>query len=425
MKKDLLKKAAAVLLGVCLTFGAVANMTACSLFGIGGNDNGIVKPDPSDPENPAIDPDEPGVDPSDPENPAIDPDEPGVDPSDPENPATDPDEPGVEPSDPENPAIDPDEPGVDPSDPENPAIDPDEPVVDPEPEEPELPTREEIIAAADTIYGYRVNNRGTDYIRDENGEPIVEFKSDELYDTVIDVFKNKPLSSTISVSFYDNYYGKFSEVNDLYRNYNQDDELYIIASLCEYENPKSENNKTLKILEIPIDLSSNSFKDLENQLNSLVPLNIKTTNYDYKVSNLDYETENYFQVGDDTNPKEYLDKCVELAYLNEEKPENALILFQNSNFELASYDIGNHYKIDIKVVTFGDNEITIDNREVRSSSVIGNGWIKNVYNYENDIANGKKYVAIVKNGTETITEIGEIDYNESITDQFLEAKQAN
>ncbi len=75
--------------------------------------------EPTDPENPPVDPDP--EQPTDPENPPVDPDP--EQPTDPENPSVDPDP--EQPTDPENPPVDPEQP-----------IDPDNPSVDPNPEKP-------------------------------------------------------------------------------------------------------------------------------------------------------------------------------------------------------------------------------------------------------------------------------------------------
>lgn len=407
MKKGFLKKLGTIVLGAFMavsTIGFTVGLTACNFDD--DNDHEIVTPVPDqEPDDPIIDPDDPSIE--DPDDGKQDPDD-GKE--DPENP------PIEEPEDPDK-----EDPDDGKEDPDNPPIEePEEPV---NPPEPDKPSREELIEAFDSIYGYTVSASGDDFIRDENGEPIKTFKSDELYETVETFLKTKTMTATNLTTLYENYYGKFSTVEHLFTNYSDQDNEYTIASLCEYEEPETENDKCFKIVQIPMDLNSNSFEILEQNLNALRPLDITRTEYDYKVSNLDYATEDYFTIDVDQNDKEFLDKCVDLAYLNEQKPQNSLILFQNGTSEPAGYDIGNHYKIDMKVITFGDSEISIDNREVRSSGVLGAGWVNNIMNYEKDIQDGHTYVVIQENGSKLITNVDKIDYNEDISKSIQNAKQ--
>lgn len=401
--KGILKKVGTAVLALSLFSGAAAaTMTACNFFGQEEDPNpGIVNP---------VDPD----DNKEPDDPVII--EPG-DPDDEKDPEEKPDENPDEKPDDEK------EPDKDPDDEQNPDENPDD-EKDPDDEQgPEKPTRDELLEAEDAIEGYKLNNSGDDFVRDENGNPIKFFKTDEIYDTVMERL-DKPISDTITAPLKDGFYGRYSSVDVLCANYNSSEKTYTIISLCEYEKTGLENPKTLSVVTFPMDIevADNKFSKLEEQIAEWKPKNIEDERFDYKVSNLDYDKEEYFTIDVDQDDKEFLDKCVDLAYLDDQKPQNALILFQNSSDESSGYDIGIHNRIDIKVITFGD-EISIDNREIRSSAQIGIGWVENVMNYEKDKEEGHTYVVLQKNSVKTITNVDKIEYNENLIEDIKEANQ--
>ncbi len=410
--KGILKKVGTAVLALSLFSGAAAaTMTACNFFGQEEDPNpGIVNPvDPDDnkePDDPVIiEPDDPDDEKDPEENPDEKPDE---KPDDEKEPDKDPDD---EQNPDENPDKDPDENPDDEKDPDD-------------EQGPEKPTRDELLEAEDAIEGYKLNNSGDDFVRDENGNPIKFFKTDEIYDTVMERL-DKPATATITTPLKYGYYGEYSSVDVLCANYNSSEKTYTIISLCEYEKTGLENPKTLSVVTFPMDIDAadKKFSKLEEQIAEWKPKNIEDERFDYKVSNLDYDKEEYFTIDVDQDDKEFLDKCVDLAYLDDQKPQNALILFQNRSEEFPAFDIGSHIKIDIKIITFDDSEILIDNREVRSSSVIGDGWVRNIMNYEKDQEEGHTYVVMLENGSKTITNVDKIEYNENLIEDIKDANQ--
>lgn len=391
MKKGFLKKLGTIVLGAFMavsTIGFTVGLTACNFDD--DNDHEIVTPVPDpEPDDPIIDPDDPSIE---------DPDDGKEDPDDGKD---DPDIPPIE--EPEDP--DKEDPDDGKEDPDNPPIEePEEPV---NPPETDKPSREELIEAFDSIYGYTVSASGDDFIRDENGEPIKTFKSDEVHATVIKIFKDKPLAEGSANSCYQALYGTYSSVEDIFMNYNEIDKVYTIASLCEYANPRTENDKTLKVVEIPMDLSTNSFSDLETDLRGMSFGKITTNSYDYKVSYLD-TAEEYF-----VENKEYLDACVEIAVEQSSMPQ--LILFEQEFVSNGTDMSGSYHTTPMHIVSLNGNEIQVVSKDIHSSSQMGDGWKQNIIDKNEDYVvidiENKKTIA-------TITREDYLDYNENIVDEL-------
>lgn len=397
MKKGFLKKMGALALGIFMITSTTIGLSACHLLPDDDNNHEIVTPDPDDPVidpgDPTIDPDDPSVDPDDP---TIDPDDPTIDPDDP---VTEPDEPVTEPDDP--------------------VIEPGDPVVDPDPE-PDLPTLDEIEKAYDSIEGYEVTPNGADFVRDEYGDPIIVFKHDELYETVENFLKTKTMTSTNLTTLYDNYYSKFSTVKHLLTNYSDEDHKYTIMSLCEYDEPETENDKCLKIVEIPMNLTANSFNKLEDDLFALRPLDITRTEYDYKVSNIDY-ADGYIPNGSEYTDKEFLDACVNVVFPNS-SIKYRLVLFEQHISLPAGDNLGIQRRIPFTILTLEDNKIYLEKKEIRSSSQFGN-WVENVINYEENKSNGNNWVVIYDTQSKTNkVNLEEFVYNEALVDKIADAQ---
>lgn len=394
--KGFRKRAAAVALGVCMAAGAALGLAACDWV---ADDPAVSNPSDSggtlfEPEDPVTEPEEPSAG--------------GTETEDPEQGGTETEEPTTQPEEPEQggetETEDPEQGGT--AEPEEPA--------------PSGPSLDEIMAAYDLIYGYEVTADGRDFVRDESGDPITVFKHEELYETVMDRF-NEPISDITTTPMRHSFYGDFSEAETLFVNYNSGKSLYTIVSLCEYESPETENIRCLKIVEVPLDISSNSFSELETQLDDLRPKHVEHYGYDYKLSNLELGKEEYFDIDRGVEDVVFLNKCVDLAYLGEEQPQNPLILFKADSFELAGFNIGNHHMIEMYIVSFNNDTVVIDDREVRSSSVIGDGWVNNVMNYETDIENGHTYVVIIQRGSQELANLDKVFYNDYLIEKILAA----
>lgn len=287
-----------------------------------------------------------------------------------------------------------------------------------EPEKPEdnKPTRDELLAELDKIYGKVLNYNGDDFIRDENDEPITAFKHDELYETIMDIFQNKPMIEGSSFSYYDNFYGDYSSIEDIFRNYNREEKVYTIASLCEYSNPRTENDKTLKIVEIPMDLSSNSFSDLQNQLDNLVLYQVKAENYDYKVSNIEY-ADDYLPEGMGYSDKEFIDGITTAFYKDSTKPQNVLVLLEDLETSSGGYNLGIHDIVDTIVVEINDDNVSIKTKTIRISER-GNNFCYNLINNYND----ESYVFVSDVLTEKNINLYQTSVNTSLIDDITSAQ---
>ena len=415
--KGFRKRAAAVALGVCMAAGAALGLSACDWV---ADDPAVSNPSDSgggtlfDPEDPVTEPEEPSAG--------------GTETEDPEQGGTETEEPTTQPEEPEQggetETEDPEQGGTETEDPEQGGSETEDPeqggTTEPEEPAPSGSSLDEIMAAYDTIYGYQVTADGRDFVRDESGDPITVFKHEELYETVQN-FLNSEVSSSSTTTYTSYFYGKFSTVERLLANYNSEENIYTIITLCGYANPETENVRCLNILEIPMDLSSNSFLALEDQLKDVKPKNMNSINYDYKLSNIEYDTEEYFTINVEQDDKAFLDKCVDLAYLGEEQPQKALILFKAHDGQGAGFNIGNHTLIEMYIVSVVNNTVVIDNRQVRSSAVIGDGWVRNVMNYETDIENGHTYVVIFQNESQELANLDKVFYNENLIEEIIAA----
>ncbi len=368
MKKLLKKFGVAVLsLGV---LASAATYTACNFF---------EKEDPTEDQNPitvVVDDPDPEENPS--QSGIIDPEEENPSSSEPEEPVDE----NPSPSEPEEP--------VD----ENPSpSEPEEPVDDQgENSGGSLPTLDELAAEKDKIYGRVLNDAETNFVGDE---PV--FKSDELYDVVMERFEESVAPGIIDTNFIDGVFANYSEYQLFYSNYDYDKELYTLAYLCEYSNTSRDNNKCLRILEIPMDLSENSFSALRTQLQDLLPKNIDTYSYDYRISNIDYD-EDYLPSTSNVNIKSFIDACILAAYRDTTVPDNVLILLEDYEFSAGAHNLGANAVINVILVELNDDDITIKNKIIYAAE--GDTWfgVTLVNHYDDD-----SYVVVVNGVKDTVT----------------------
>ena len=272
------------------------------------------------------------------------------------------------------------------------------------------------MAAYDDIYGYQVTNDGRDFVRDESGNYVKVFKSDELYETVMNVLQNKPLAEGSANSCYKSLYGLFSSFEDIFRNYNNEEKVYTIASLCEYSNPRTENDKTLKIIEIPMDLSSNSFSELESYLTNMNFGSVKTTTYDYKVSNIDY-ADDYLLETIPYSDKEFVDGCINAVY-GGQKPNLVLGLLKDYTFSPGGNDLGMQQVLEMAVVEIDNNNVSVFTKSLRIAEK-GNGFVYNILNNYND----SSYVVILDGDkSDKAINLDKVSYNETLINEISSAQ---
>ncbi len=208
---------------------------------------------------------------------------------------------------------------------------------------------------------------------------------------------NESISDTTAASFIDNYFSRFSEYQLFYSNYDYDKELYTLAYLCEYSDTSRDNNKCLRTLEIPMDLSENSFSALRTQLEDLRPKNIDVSTYDYLVSNIDYD-DGYLPSSSNVDDKSFIDACILAAYRDTTVPDNVLILLEDYQSSPGGYDLGVHYIIDVTLVELNDDDITFRNKILYVSEK-NDGVGYNLVNHYDD----ESYVYVKDGGDTTVT----------------------
>lgn len=397
--KGFRKRAAAVALGVCMAAGAALGLAACDWV---ADDPAVSNPSDSgggtlfDPEDPVTEPEEPSAG--------------GSETEDPEQGGTETEEPTTQPEEPEQggetETEDPEQGGT--TEPEEPA--------------PSGPSLDEIMAAYDVIYGYEVTADGRDFVRDESGNPITVFKNEELYETVQN-FLDQTISATSSTTFRSRFYGDFSQVETLLANYNATEKEYTILSLCEYENARSENDRALSILEIPMDIdaANNTFSELELQLDALVPKNLTATEYDYKLSNIEYADDYLLEVLPYSD-KEFADGCINAVYGGGAKPGIVLGLLEDYTTSAGGNDLGMQQVANMAILAIENNTVTVFTKSLRIAER-GNGFVYNILHNYNDTS----YVVILDGDTldgdetEKTINLDKIFYNENLIEEILAA----
>ena len=230
----------------------------------------IVIPDPPiivNPDNPIDEPDDPVEKPDDP---VIE---------EPDNPPT-----------PDEPIEEPDEPVIDV--PDDPVIeDPDQPDNPPEEEEPEKLTEAELKENENRIYQYVAKADNSGWELDSRGNPVEVFNKEGVRDafneymtTEFPGLDESPLDAKLS---------GFNNKEQIFTNYDDENEKYQMGYLCEYKKPDIHGNtQRFVTLEMPIDLGdyNNSIENLKEKLSDTLPREISTgAEYSYSYSNLDRE----------------------------------------------------------------------------------------------------------------------------------------
>ena len=263
MKREKILKALAVLgLATTLTLTATA-FVGCD----NGKTHGVI-----------VDPPIIVVDPPEPDEPVIDePDDP-VD----EKPVDEPDDPVID--EPDEPVIDePDEPVID--EPDNP---PDNP---PEEEEPEKLTEAELKENENRIYQYVAKADNSGWELDSRGNPVEVFNKEGVRDAFNEYMTTE--FPGLDVSPLDAKLSGFNNKEQIFTNYDNENEKYQMGYLCEYKKPDIHGNtQRFVTLEMPIDLGdyNNSIEDLKEKLSDTLPREISTgAEYSYSYSNLDRE----------------------------------------------------------------------------------------------------------------------------------------
>lgn len=396
--KGFRKRAAAVALGVCMAAGAAFGLCACDWVA----DDPAVS-NPSDSGGTLFDPEDPVTEP---EGPATGEES---ETEDPEQGGTETEEPTTQPEEPEQggetETEDPEQGGT--NEPEEPA--------------PSGPSLDEIMAAYDVIYGYEVTADGRDFVRDEHGDPITVFKHEELHETIMSVFRNKPFAEGSANNCYQALYGIYLSFEDIFRNYNATEKVYTIVSLCEYANPRTENDKTLKIIQIPMDLSSNSFSELKTYLTDMIFGRVTTIVYDYKLSNIEY-ADDYLPEGFEYTDKEFADGCINAVYGGGARPGIVLGLLEDYFFQAGGNDLGLQEVVDMAVLAIEDNTVTVFTKSLRIAER-GNGFVYNILHNYNDTS----YVVILEGDkldrveTEKTINLDKVFYNENLIEEILAA----
>lgn len=395
--KGFRKRAAAVALGVCMAAGAAFGLCACDWV---ADDPAVSNPSDSggtlfDPEDPVTEPEEPSAG--------------GSETEDPEQGGSETEEPTTQPEEPEQggetETEDPEQGGT--TEPEEPA--------------PSGPSLDEIMAAYDLIYGYEVTADGRDFVRDEHGNPITVFKHEELYDAVENFLKTKTMTTTNLTTLYDNYYSKFSTVEHLLTNYNAEECKYTIISLCEYADPETENYRCLKIVEIPMDLTENSFDLLEDDLLALRPLEITRTEYDYKLSNIEYADDYLLEVLPYSD-KEFADGCINAVYGGGARPGIVLGLLEDYFTLEGGNDLGMQEVANLAILAIENDTVTVFTKSLRIAER-GNGFVYNILHNYNDTS----YVVILDGDTldgdetEKTINLDKVFYNDYLIEEILAA----
>ena len=375
MKREKILKALAVL-------GLGATLVLSAAF-VGCDDQRTVVPDP-----PII------VDPPEPDNPVIDePDDPVID---------EPDDPVID--EPDDPVIDePDEPVID---------EPDEPVIDPEqpddPPEKEQLTEAELKENENRIYQYVAKDNNSGWETDSRGNLVEVFNKEGVRDafneymtTEFPGLDESPLDAKLS---------GFNNKEQIFTNYDDENEKYQMGYLCEYKKPDIHGNtQRFVTLEMPIDLGdyNNNIENLKEKLSDTLPREISTgAEYSYSYSNLDREYRSNRTLNEALKEKLFGDYSEdEIVFEMYAKPYNGGV----------GYDFGEFKIVPMACIILKNNKMTLQTDAI-SSSMFYNGWEKNLL--ESEVAgtdcineNGDR-VCVINRGTPTpILTIGDNFYD--------------
>ena len=327
-----------------------------------------------------------------------------VDPPEPDDPVIDePDEPVIE--EPDEPVIDePDEPVID--EPDEPVIDPDQP--DDPPEEEEQLTEAELKENENRIYQYVAKADNSGWETDSRGNLVEVFNKEGVRDA-FNEYMNTDFENTNQTPL-EGRTGKLENIEQIFTNYDNDDEKYQMGYLGEYKTQDSHGNtKAFVVLEMPMDFEdcNNSIDELSEKLSETKPREISTAmTYSYSYSNLDREYRSNRTLNEALKEKlfgDYSDD--EIVFEMYAKPYNGGV----------GYDFGEFKIVPMACIILKNNKMTLQTDAI-SSSMFYKGWEKNLLEskvVETDCINENgDRVCVINRGTPTpILTIGDNFYD--------------
>ena len=327
-----------------------------------------------------------------------------VDPPEPDDPVIDePDEPVIE--EPDEPVIDePDEPVID--EPDEPVIDPDQP--DDPPEEEEQLTEAELKENENRIYQYVAKADNSGWETDSRGNLVEVFNKEGVRDA-FNEYMNTDFENTNQTPL-EGRTGKLENIEQIFTNYDNDDEKYHMGYLGEYKTQDNHGNtKAFAVLEMPMDFDdcNNSVDELSEKLSETKPREISTAmTYSYSYSNLDREYRSNRTLNEALKEKLFGD------YSDDEIVfEMYAVIFDGG----IGHDFGNFMSVPMACITLENDSLTLRTGSI-SSSMFYKGWEKNLLESEvvgtDCINENGDRVCVINRGTPTpILTIGDNFYD--------------
>ena len=329
-----------------------------------------------------------------------------VDPPESDKPITEPDDPIDEPDDPvidepDEPVIDePDEPVID--EPDNP---PDNP---PEEEEPEKLTEAELKENENRIYKYVAKADNSGWELDSRGNPVEVFNKEGVRDA-FNEYMNTEFENTNQTPL-EGRTGKLENLEQIFTNYDNENEKYQMGYLGEYKTQDSHGNtKAFVVLEMPMEFDdcNNSIDELSEKLSDTKPREISTAmTYSYSYSNLDREYRSNNKVNQVLKEKlfgDYSDD--EIIFEMYAKPRDGGV----------GHDFGSIMVVSMACITIDNNKLKFNEGYI-DMSMFYKGWEKNLLESEvvgKDCINadGDRVGVIALNEPEEILTIDENFYD--------------
>ena len=327
-----------------------------------------------------------------------------VDPPEPDDPVIDePDEPVIE--EPDEPVIDePDEPVID--EPDEPVIDPDQP--DDPPEEEEQLTEAELKENENRIYQYVAKADNSGWETDSRGNLVEVFNKEGVRDA-FNEYMNTDFENTNQTPL-EGRTGKLENIEQIFTNYDNDDEKYQMGYLGEYKTQDNHGNtKAFVVLEMPMDFDdcNKSVDELSEKLSETKPREISTAmTYSYSYSNLDREYRSNRTLNEALKEKLFGD------YSDDEIVfEMYAVIFDGG----IGHDFGNFMSVPMACITLENDSLTLRTGSI-SSSMFYKGWEKNLLESEvvgtDCINENGDRVCVINRGTPTpILTIGDNFYD--------------
>ncbi len=303
----------------------------------------------------------------------IEPDEPVKEPG---TPIEEPDEQPVEEPDP-TPELEPD--------PEEPIDEPDTPIEEPDEPEPDEPPVEEQ-AREDMIFF------------DDTGE----LNTEGFHKALMYIMENyESLGMTLEEIFYGRLYNDY---NFFAVNWNEEDNNIYMFSNCELKNSTNGNDKEINITSLnDIDLRSAEYgNSIEKFVDKIMNNDRISINNVYRLA--------YHHTEDDLDSLEdYYTKAYQMAEhrIEQELNRNEIVIgsfIKNQESAAAGAGIGNSVAFSnyFWVLNEKTNEITERPIAIYSSSVLGDGYVKNLMNSS---LNGSEYVVVFTDDAKEVTTI--------------------